>query len=519
MKPMQRWFNTTGPCDPEIHYMLPPEQRLPEVPRLIDQRHYFVLHAPRQAGKTTALTALANKLTEAGTYAAVLLSMEVGAPFSSAPGVAEEAVLGAWRRAAEATLPPSLQPPNWPQAAPGQRIAAALTAWAKDCPRPLVVFLDEIDALRAEALLSVLRQLREGFRFRPHAFPWSLALVGLRDVRDYKSNPEGDSPLGTSSPFNIKADSLTLSDFSRDELATLYRQHTGDTGQTFVETAIDHAYSLTQGQPWLVNALARQVTEHIVPDRKQAIETKHINMAKEQLIKRQDTHLDSLAERLREPRVRSIIEPILAGATFPNVPADDVRFVQDLGLVRASDHGGLVIANPIYQEVIPTALAYVTRASLPETKPTWLRPDGRLDPRQLLTAFLSFWKQYGAALLGSAPYPEVAPHLVMMAFLHRVVNGGGSLEREYAIGRGRMDLCVRYGPDTLAIELKVWRDGRPDPKQEGLEQLDRYLSGLGLQSGWLVIFDRRSDQPPIEERARFEQEKTKMGKEATVIYA
>jgi hypothetical protein len=106
-----------------------------------------------------------------------------------------------------------------------------------------------------------------------------------------------------------------------------------------------------------------------------------------------------------------------------------------------------------------------------------------------------------------------------MAFLHRVANAGGTLEREYAIGSGRMDLCLRYGPDTLAIELKVWRDGERDPLAEGLRQLDEYLSGLGQESGWLIIFDRRSGQPPIAERTASATATTARGRAVTVIRA
>ena len=101
-----------------------------------------------------------------------------------------------------------------------------------------------------------------------------------------------------------------------------------------------------------------------------------------------------------------------------------------------------------------------------------------------------------------------------------MVNGGGSLEREYAIGTRRMDLCLRYGgpePVTLAMELKVWRDGEKDPLGRGLEQLDSYLSGLGLETGWLVIFDRRADLPPIAERTTTESAVTPTGRAVTVI--
>ena len=101
-----------------------------------------------------------------------------------------------------------------------------------------------------------------------------------------------------------------------------------------------------------------------------------------------------------------------------------------------------------------------------------------LDPDKLLSAFLAFWRQHGEPLMKSAPYHEIAPHLVMMAFLHRVVNGGGTLEREYAIGTRRMDMCLRYGKTVMAMELKVSRDNRPDPLTAGLEQLEVIWLGL-----------------------------------------
>ncbi|MCK6590812.1 MAG: ATP-binding protein [Polyangiaceae bacterium] len=517
---MPRRFNTAGPCNPVDHYMIAPAARLPQVRGLIDQKSYFVLHAPRQVGKTTSLLALAEQLTREGAYVATLLSMEVGAPFAADPGAAELAILGDWRDNASFQLPETLRPPPFPEAPPGQRISAALRAWAAAAPRPLAIFLDEIDALRGDALISVLRQLRSGFPRRPTDFPHALALVGLRDVRDYKVAATDDDRLGTASPFNIKAESITLHNFTREEVGALYAQHTAETGQAFLPEAIDRAFELTQGQPWLVNALARQLVEVLVTDRAKPIERAHVNRAREILIERQDTHLDSLTERLREPRIRSIIEPMLAGtAPFAPLPNDDIRFAIDLGLVRLDPSGGLAIANPIYQEIIVRELSLSPRASLPSIKPSWLTPDGRLDATRLLEAFLEFWRCHGEALLRAAPYHEVAPHLVLMAFLHRVVNGGGSIEREYAIGRGRMDLCVRHGSTTLAIELKVWRDGRRDPLEEGLEQLDGYLAGLGLPSGWLVIFDQRSSTPPIAERTRQEPARTPSGRDVSVIRA
>ena len=511
---MARWFNTAGPCQSDIHYMLPSMSRLPSLRRLIDQRGYFVVHAPRQTGKTTAMLTLAEELTNQGQYAALMVSAEVGAAFSQSPEKADTAILRAWNDAASFWLPPELRPSRWENC---QSVGQALRLWSEECPRPIVLFIDEIDALQDDALLSVLRQLRDGYPRRPRGFPQSLALVGLRDVRDYKVASGGSERLGTASPFNIKVESLTLRNFTQQEVTVLYDQHTKDTGQVFTARAVERAYELTQGQPWLVNALARQMVETVVPDPQNNLDVEHVEQAKEILIQRQDTHLDSLAERLREPRIRAIIEPMLAGQELGSVSNEDIQFVLDLGLCIMSPQGGLTIANPIYREVLPRVLAVPPMASLPQIAPVWLTPEGELDVSTLLETFLQFWRQHGEPLLRSAAYHEIAPHLVLMAFLHRVVNGGGTLEREYALGTGRMDLCLRYGQLTLGIELKVWRDGRGDPLSRGLEHLDQYLSRLGTENGWLVIFDRRSEALPIEERTVQEVCQSPKGHSITVI--
>jgi hypothetical protein len=501
-----------------MHYTLSVLDRLPGVRRLIEQQQYFVLHAPRQVGKTTALLSLAQELTAAGGHTAVLLTMEHGAPFSDDPGAAELAILRSWQHSATAWLPAELQPPPWPEAAPGSRLGAALGTWASTSARPLVVFLDEIDALQDEALISALRQIRAGFPTRPARFPASLALIGLRDVRDYKVRTSIDGRLGTASPFNIKAESLTLRNFTAAEVAELYAQHTAETGQPFEPQALARAFELSQGQPWLANALARQLTEVLVPDPSHAITAEHVDAAKELLIRRQDTHLDSLVDRLREPRIKALLEPMLAGETPGDVPEDDRRFAVDLGLLRQSALGGLEVANPIYREIIVRTLASGPRDALPQIPTTWLAADGTLDEAALLDAFLDFWRQHGEPLLGTAPYHEIAPHLVLMAFLQRVVNGG-SIEREYAIGRGRMDLYVRYAGSRLGIEIKVWRPGAVDPLAVGLRQIDGYLARLGLDAGWLVIFDRRPDAPPWAQRASASVVTSEGGRRITVVRA
>ncbi len=487
-------FNTTGPCRSDIHYMLPAAVRLPEVRPLIEAQNYFVLHAARQTGKTTSMLALAHALTADGRYAAIVLSVQTAAVFSDDVATAEKLLLSNWRDVAEDELPPELRPPEWPAAETGQRIKSALRAWARAIPRPLVVFLDEIDSLKDDLLLSVLHQLRDGFSYRPKSFPWSLALIGMRDVRDYKIQSGGSERLNTSSPFNIKARSLTMENFSAADVAALYRQHTTATGQLFTDEAVARAFELTQGQPYMVNALAKVAVEELQPDVSQAITNEDIEQAKEMLIQRQETHLDSLAERLREERVRRVIEPILAGDALFEAPADDRRFVQDLGLVSKVNGGHLQIANPIYREVIPRVLASSLQESINQESKWYALPDGRLDMDKLLTAFQQFFREHSEHWVERFDYKEAGPQLLLQAFLHRVVNGGGRIEREYGLGRGRTDLLVIWpypgGVQRIVLELKVLRKALEKTITDGLEQTLEYGERSNADELHFVVFDR-----------------------------
>ena len=506
-----RWFNTAGPNDPSYHYTLPPLARLPEVAPLVASNAYFVVHAPRQSGKTTVMRAFARELTASGTHVGLYTTCEMGGPFSNDPETATCAVIDALLTYAQLDLPLEMRPdPTLAASCRGHSaLFTFLSSWSSRLAalgKPLFLVLDEIDALQDNALLSVLRQLRAGYAQRPHGFPASVALVGLRDVRDYKMASGGSAHLGTASPLNVKVESLTLGSFSAHDVAALYGQHTAETGQPFMPAALDRAYELTRGQPWLANALAREVVFKMAIAPPTPITVQHVDAAKERLVLSRATHLDSLMDKLREDRVRRVIEPLLAGTQMAeDVSQADLEYCKDLGLVERRGRN-LEIANPIYREVIPrelTAGAEDVMVLDHDGGRVWALPDGRLDLERLMAAFVDFWSRDGELLVRAQLYDEAACQLVLMAFLQRLINGGGHVNREYALGTGRLDLLVRWPIDgTLqsrewdehALELKVWRDGRPDPATQALDQLDRYLARVRRDDGWLVVFDRRTER-------------------------
>jgi hypothetical protein len=522
-----RYFNTEGECQAGRHYMLPAAARLPKARLWVEREKYFVIHAPRQSGKTTTLTALAEELTAEGSHVALRFSCESGKSGPDDIAAAELRVLGGLRTAARNRgFPQEWLPPDpWPETVEGRRVVDGLQAWSGQCPLPLVLLFDEIDSLAGESLSSVLAQLREGFSLRlSGGFPSSVAVCGMRRVRDYKIASGSGEPVesGRGSPFN-NAVAYRMADFTVPQVAALYAQYTADTGREFTSEALTAAFYCTQGQPWLVNALAAEITETMRIPAGQPVTEGHVEIAREQLIEARPMHLDSLAARLAEPRVRKVIEPIIAGTRpgrLDSVYDNDLAYARDLGLVAPGKPAR--IANDIYSEVAARVLGASVEEAIGTDPDSVVLPDDRLDVPALLAEFTAFWLENGEWMTSGTGYNEAGAQIVFMAFLNRMLNGEGFIDREFAIGTGRTDLLIRrrYGNGQIqrvAFELKVWWTGRPDPLEAALPQFDKYLDRFQLDSGTLVIFDRRAAPAPVSERSGTEIVTSPAGRAVTLL--
>ena len=196
MRTVGRFFNTSGPVVAEDHYCIPPLERLDldQILRLIATKRYFVLHAPRQTGKTSALLALRDLLNQRGDCRCVYANVELGQTARGDVAAGIRTVLAEISDRALVTLGDRFLDETWEQAleraGPHGALRRALGHWSQNDPKPLVLLIDEIDALVGDTLISVLRQLRAGYDMRPTAFPQSVILCGIRDVRDYRIHSE-----------------------------------------------------------------------------------------------------------------------------------------------------------------------------------------------------------------------------------------------------------------------------------------------------------------------------------------
>jgi len=501
-------FNTAGPSVPGDHYMIDPLVRIdaPEIEALIDDKRYFVLHAPRQTGKTTCLLALMHHLNQGDSYRALYVNIEAA---QAMRGDVEAGMVNICRsigwRARDYlgdTQVATLADEVLAKGDPGGALTELLARWSRQSDRPIVLMLDEVDALVGDTLISLLRQIRAGYPQRPAAFPQSVILCGVRDVRDYRIHTSHQEIVTGGSAFNIKAASLRLGNLSRAESETLWRQHEAETGQPIDPAIYPELWEDTQGQPWLVNALGHECTweDRAARDRSLPIDLERYKAARERLIQSRATHLDQLTDKLREERVRRVVSALLEGeSTLSQVPSDDQEYVADLGLINTRPQ--IAIANRIYREVIPRELTWVAQTRITHDQPWYLRPDRRLDMPKLLAAFQQFFREHSDAWVEGFDYKEAGPQLLMQAFLQRIVNGGGRIGREYGLGRRRTDLFLEWpldeakgyhGPvQRVVIELKLLKKAPEQTLAEGLAQTADYADRCNADEAHLILFDRR----------------------------
>ena len=507
MRKVQKFFSTAGPIKLSIHYNIDPLARLEleEVESLIYQKKYFTLHAPRQTGKTSCLLALRDYLNARGEFYVVYANVEAGQAYRNNIHEVEQRFVGAIASRASIVLNNRI-PYEVMEAAEKERdgfITSYLRLLSEALDKPLLLFIDEIDALVGDSLVSVLRQIRAGYDQRPEHFPQSIILCGVRDVRDYRIVTSNQDIITGGSAFNIKAKSLHLGNFSRTEIHELYLQHTAATGQEFDDSCFPMIWEATEGQPWLVNALGYEVTEEMRENRDRTIRIipEMIYRAQERIIYRRDTHIDILIDKLREDRVRNVIAPILAGEdgdVEEHLRDDDIQYVVDMGLIVRDKP--LRIANAIYKEIIPRELTWARQQTLVQQAAWYINPDNSINMEKLLLDFQQFFRENADSWIERFDYKESGPQLLLQAFLQRVVNGGGYIDREYGLGRGRTDLLITKpltdcygGPfQRIVLELKIKRGDLETTIAKGLKQTVGYMDKCGgvINEGHFILFNR-----------------------------
>ncbi len=490
------FFNTAGPVNPNDHYCVDfldrPETK--DILKLIDQKKYFLIHAPKQSGKTSLLLALSRHLNKEGKVKALYINVEPSALYQEDTTECFKSIFAELASRARDYLndpyPEEIAFNILETKGPGFALNELLTLWAKRSNKPIVLLFDEVDTLKGDALISFLKQLRSGFDKRPDFFPQSIVLCGVQDIRHKVIKIVDDNPLTGGDVFNIEARSIRLGNLSRDDIYKLMESFKKDMNIKISSDTAKRIYEKTKGQPWLVNAIAFEIGEEMVPRKSLTkITPKDIDEAVENITQRQEIHLNSLTDRLKEDRVRRIITPILIGSEFSKeVAENDLRYLKELGILSEGDD--IEISNPIYKEIIPRSLIQSTKLLIRYELNSFIDEEGSLDLEKAMSSFQKFYSNHAKVWNSRFLYKEAGRHLFLQAFLQRIADGGGRLERHYGLGRNQVSLSLSW-PFESAWKKYLVSSRYVFAKrslQEGLYFILKEMDEQDIVEGFLILF-------------------------------
>ncbi len=498
---MEKEFNTEGACNPTLHYMADTSAKFKAIMRLVEQGKYFTINRPRQYGKTTMLFRLTEALKKREGYAVFRISFEgVGdAVFESESTLAPMFFrrLAQYMQNHDKTLAEYIQAVSL-RLDSMETLSHAITDLVVYIGKRVVIFIDEVDkSSNNQLFISFLGILRDKYLERSEAPTFhSVILTGVHDVKTLKLKLRPNEERKYNSPWNIAADFKVDMNLQPQEIKPMLEEYAQDRGVTIDATAVaERLFYYTSGYPFLVSKLCKIFDEELLTRKTEPTWTTHdVDLAATQLLREDNTNFQELTKNLENNKdlYQLTMSLVLNEQDF----SFDLREPTiSLGVIYGifADRNGLAIHNRIYQEVIAsymTASLMVHNRQMPvaEFAGSYLLPGNRLDVKKALCKFQELMRaEYSKK---DRDFLEHQGRLVFLAFLKPILNGHGHAFKEPQISEEkRLDILITYYQHQYVIELKLWRGQKAH--EDGLDQLADYLDRLGLDEGFLLIFDPR----------------------------
>lgn len=471
-----REFNTSGPCNPALHYTVLRETLLAEGMEKVQKGQFFTLFAPRQSGKTTYFQLLLERLN-AQNFTPIWISLEHTTSLSKARFYA--------------SLTYDLQRKFSVQGIEMKQVikdALGLSElFAELETEPIVLVIDEFEGIPDSVLSEVMHTFRKIYHEKSHYRLQSLILVGVSTLADLV--------LSTASPFNI-ADEISLGYFTQAEVEDLISQYVAETGQRFSPKVIQKIYNNTKGQPDLVCALCSYIVTQMAQDKNQPVTMADFRLTLQYFLTRKlDKNIINIVQKARQ-RKEFMLKLLFDDRPLPfNVDVPDIAWLYAHGVIEEAD-GQVVMNVPLYAKRLINAFAplingetdyYVT--SPHDNFHQYLTTDGGLDLNALLIAYRTYVQRRGGQAFDTETLKEAACHYSLDSFINFFITQlGGQTYIEVPSGKGRVDILIRYQTFTYVIEVK--RFSNLSNFKRGKGQLVAYLKSEGLQAGYYVVFSQ-----------------------------
>ncbi len=490
---MTKEFNTTGSCNPAMHYMVDTSKKLAQIEELIDRGKYFTINRARQFGKTTTLDSLFRLLS--GKYFIIKISFE---------GLGEDDYREGRLFLAEfqkilvkriKTISYDLAD-FWksPVLSFGD-LSKKVYDFCKLVNKPVVLMIDEVDKSQNNQLfLDLLGMLRNLYLERSESGDMSstfhsVILAGVYDVKNLKIKLRPDEERKYNSPWNIAAKFKVDMTFHPDEIITMLNEYEADY-QTGMNKAFiaNEIYKYTSGYPYLVSYICSIIDKELGKDWSE----KGIQDAIKILIKeRENTLLGDLTKNIETyPDFEKLMTDMLLHdkeiVYEPNVPAIDLALT--FSAVKEDAHGHITVHNLVFEQKLYNY--FVAKESLKGNSDfsgnrSIYVTNGRLNMPLVIARFQDLMRNERRR--ADDEFLERHGRLLFLCFLKPIINGIGFyyVEPETRNG-GRMDIVVSFAGEEFVIELKIWRGEKYEV--EGKVQLAEYLKTRNLNEGYLVTF-------------------------------
>ncbi len=512
-----RWFETRGPVNPEDNYVVVRPKETADFIKRVERGRYIVLFAPRQTGKTTFFKTVLEQLetAAAGAYFPIQLNFEIYEDWSGSESefygvfykrVCQEIANVAHARklqTGEAALTQFLENTHITDRFSLLEFFESLGQLLKNLP--VVLIIDEFDAIPPTAVKGFLRTLRHIYISGKPRCPHSVAIVGVKNITQLNYDR-------TISPFNIQ-DEFHLPNFTLAEVRELLGQYTAEVGQVFAPAVLATLHRQTGGQPFLVNRLAQILTEEMDIPKAETIAMPHFAMAHQQLLGEENVNLVHLRTNVRRnPRFQRRLMQITSydeGVDF-NLDDEVLSELATYGVIAKGAGGLCEIASPIYLYRILRVFQPLINGLEQEYYPqdtgngyhAYLTASGEIAMERLLDNFRDFIARAGFRILQVPSTPrEYVGQYLLFAYLDQFVRQvRGAMHLEVQTGRGRADLVIFHEGRKHIVETKLWQGALS--YAAGKAQLAAYLTLEGVQEGYYIVFDHRETPVPRAETER-----------------
>jgi len=476
-----REFNTSGPCNPALHYTVMREALIDIGLEKVRKGRYFTLFAPRQAGKSTFFQLLLEAVQKEG-FIPIWIS------FESVKTVTRDVFYRDFSNQLHQEL-------NKHQINSTRSICdpVEIKEFFENMPQnqSMVLVIDEFEGIPDWVLSEVMHAFRQMYHRKQYHALRSLILVGVSTIAELV--------VSSASPFNI-AEELQLPYFTESEVRSLIQQYVTESGQTFEEPVIKRIYENTHGQPGLVCALCLYLVEQLATDRHLPVTIEHYLKAQQHfLTERFDKNIINIVQKAREKRA------FMLRVLFDNEPLTftvdnpDIAWLYANGVIDKRD-GYVDILVPLYAKRLINAFRPLINGetryyinSPDNTLNQYLTPEGALNINALLKEYRAYVRRRGFRAFDTEHLKEGAWHYSLDSFIYFFIERlGGQTYVEVPSGRGRTDILIRYQDQTHLIETKVYSDETYFKRGKG--QLAEYLKSEKLEEGYYVVFSHHHSE-------------------------